>query len=129
MTPAPITLPDHTRGDTWVGIPTVGPIGVSGEFDEYLTPLGTTAISAKLHFIPVNGTTPVFRCETGGGGDAPILIVTAAPFWEFSVPPVSPTLFTLPVGNYIGMLQVTDSDGVKSTFHRYVLPIPFDNTL
>ena len=128
MTPAPIILPDHTRGDTWLGIPTIGPIGVTDGGDAYQVPVGAPIVAAKLHFIKVGDTVPAIAFETDGSGDAPIVIQDAAN-WELSVPPVAPADFPLSVGNYVGLLQITDADGIALTYHRYHLPIPIDNSL
>ena len=119
-------LPTHTRGDSWLGIPTIGPLGVDDGGDGYQVPMGTPITAAALHFFRVGATVPAITFETGGTGDAPLVIQDAAN-WELSVPPVNPEDFTLPAGNYVALLKITDGDGITLSYQRYHLPISDEN--
>jgi hypothetical protein len=109
-----VTLDPVVEGDTWPGIPGIGPVTINTEPPAY------AADQARLHFRRVNATTTTgidLSTETGG-----IVIVDAAT-WELSVPPVPYPQFSLTQGNWEADLEITDSAGTRLTVARFVLPV------
>lgn len=107
-----VQLEDHTEGDTWDGIPVIGPIIINEAAP------GVAAARVRLRFkrVPYGaGGEIAFDSDTVEGAH-PITIVNPDT-WEFLVPPVSYEDFTLPEGKYQGHLEITDVLGVRLTTH------------
>lgn len=118
-----VKLEPHVAGDTWVGIPTIGPLLING-----LQP-GVAAARMRLTLtLSRSQTVASVEFDTEAGeGILPITIVDAAT-WEFTIPEVDFADFDLPAGIYEGHLEITDVNGVRLTTHHLVLPILPDKT-
>lgn len=111
MIPAIVQLAAHVEGDSWQGIPTIGPFVIND------APPATPAARVRLRLSrvpPVVGATREFDSL---GEDAEIEIVDAAT-WEFSLPRVHFSKFTLPAGKYEGQLEITDTNDYRMTTHE-----------
>ena len=118
-----VKLEPHTSGDTWDGIPTIGPLiynGAPPEFAAARVRLTLSLVRSSVTSVAVFDTEP-------GEGVFPIEIVDAAT-WEFTIPAVPFADFVLPPGNYEGHLEITDINGVRLTTHNILLPINPDKT-
>jgi hypothetical protein len=118
-----VTLEYQTAGDTWEGIPVIGPIIING------SPPGVAAARArmKLSRVPfVAGAALSFDSEPGDSV-LPITIVDADT-WEFFVPEVPYTQFTLPPGDYVGHFEITDVNGKRLTTHKLKMEVGTDYT-
>lgn len=107
-----VNLADHIQGDTWPGIPVIGPILINGAQP------GAAAARVQLSFTRINTATRVVvsfdsQSETG---TFPINIVDAAT-WEFEIPEVDYGDFTVTAGKYEGHLIITDVLGKRITTH------------
>ena len=107
-----VTLEDHIEGDTFSGIPVIGPIIINGSAP------GTAAarVQLSLQRVPYKTGAKVLFDSEEVEGSFPITIVDPDT-WEFSVPEVSWENFTLPEGKYQGHLQITDISNVRLTTH------------
>jgi hypothetical protein len=125
MTPAIITIEDHVSGDTWQGIPVIGPIQIlSGET---LINFPHAIASARLNFSRIAAPFPVFAMSTSGDAMAPIIIVDADA-WELAIPPVSPDIWTPAPGSYQGHLETTDTEGTVLTIYDIRFTVLPDKT-
>lgn len=114
MIPVDVRLDYHTSGDTWQGIPEIGPI-----VDETTgTVPGSAMVSAELWLYLDDGTDP-FKIATSEavGEEAPINIVSAAN-WELTIPAVAAATFPAGVGEWHGKLKITDAAGEKLTYYN-----------
>jgi hypothetical protein len=126
--PAVVTLYNTRAGDTWAGIPVIGPVLAQGEDpEEPPAPMSAALVSARLHFTRAGAREPAIRIGTGPDDDAPLTIVDADT-WEMTVPPVPPSVWTLAPGSYRGDLETTDADGTVRTLYRLVLTVTGDET-
>jgi hypothetical protein len=110
-TPALVQLENHVAGDTWQGIPVIGPILINA-----LQPgVAAQRVEMSLSRTP---TGPSFQFDTeAADGVLPITIVDADT-WEFMVPPVGFDDFTVTPGKYEGHLAITDAAGERLTTHE-----------
>jgi hypothetical protein len=109
-----VTLDPVVEGDTWPGVPGIGPVTINSEPFEFPIAL------ARMHFRRVVATTTTgldLSTDTGG-----ITIVDAST-WELSIPPVPYPAFSLTQGNWEADLEITDSAGTRLTVARFVLPV------
>jgi hypothetical protein len=103
------TLDPVTEGDTWPGIPTIGPVTINQ------SPMPWTAESATL----------IFRRIGNGCGTrelaAPVEIVDGVT-WEFTVPEIAYSSFDIREGRWEGDFKVA-GEGKKLTIVRFIIPI------
>ena len=114
-----VKLENHVAGDTWQGIPVIGPILING------LPPASPAERVRLTLRKVPAATGAEKIFDSGLGN--ITIVNAAT-WEASIPEVPFANFTLPEGRYEGHLEFTDTAGVRLTTHEIHLSILEDKT-
>ena len=127
MTPAIVNFTPHTPGDTWQGIPTIGPIQMSVDGGA-LVAMPAPIASARLHWSKGDAYPAVAKFSTTPAADeSPITIVNAAT-WELSVPPVEPDGFPLTEGNWYAHLEITDTDGTVWTTHECRMAVGVDYT-
>lgn len=126
MDPALVTLENHRAGDTWQGIPTIGPILISVDDAPAASPSAPLA-SARLHLTRNGDSEPTLKIGMDPADDAPLLIVDAAT-WEMSIPEVSKSVFNPVPGIYTGDLETTDSDGRVLTTHHIEFQVTKDGT-
>jgi hypothetical protein len=127
MTPAIITFDYHIPGDTWQGVPTIGPIFMAVDGGEPL-PMSAPIASARMHWRLGDAYPAAARhATTPADGESPIILVSAAT-WELSIPPVAPEFFPLSIGLWHGHLEITDTDGTVWTTHECLLPVGIDYT-
>jgi hypothetical protein len=114
-TPPKTILPAVVEGDTWPGIPALGPVTIDGDAPTF------PAALVRLHFRRVNdpAATGLDLSSAPGGG---ITIVNAGT-WFFSVSPIAYPAFTLAQGNWEADLEITDSAGVRTTYAVFLLPV------
>ena len=127
MTPAPVALEDHTAGDTWPGIPTIGPIVISINGATAVAPTYPLA-SARIHLTREGSPLPAIKIGCAADDDAPLIIISGAD-WQMSVPRVSHTIFPRLPGLYTGQLETTDTQGTVLTTHSLSLRITRDETV
>lgn len=114
MRPVDVRLDDHTSGDTWQGIPTIGPI-----VDEATgTTPGSEMGSAELWLYRDAIDTPFKLSTVVLGRHAPINIFGNPANWELSIPPVAAATFPPGVGEWHGKLKITDAAGEKLTYYN-----------
>lgn len=114
MTPAIITLEDHVSGDTWQGIPVIGPIQIQS--GETLVNFPYPIASARLNLTKLGACTPSLTLATTGSPMAPIYFVEVDT-WEMEIPPVSPEVWTPTPGQYQGHFETTDTNGTVLTIY------------
>jgi hypothetical protein len=105
--------PTH-QGDSWEGIPAIGPVTVNTE-----QPPAAAAL-VRMHFRRVNSTSSEgldLSSETGG------LVIMNAETWEFMVPEIPYGEFTLTQGEWEADLEVTNVAGFRKTYAVFVLPV------
>ncbi len=124
--PPIIILFNHVAGDTWVGIPTIGPLQVENPDDGTMTRPGVPLDSATLEWTLEGAAAPALVISSAVGAAAPLSLVSAIQ-WELSVPPIGPEIFNLPAGKYLGRLKTIDSTGVVFTLHWYRLTVTGPN--
>jgi len=112
-----VQLEPHIAGDTWQGIPVIGPFTIND------APPESPVARVRLTMTRSGG----HQSRTFDSADGSIVIVDADT-WECSIPPVPFANFTLPPGTYSGQLEFTDEDGVRLTTHNVVLTILLDKT-
>lgn len=125
-----IELFNLVSGDTWRGIPQIGPVTIQGPDDEAPVQPSTTLVSVRLNFTREGARSPSIRFGTMDvpDADAPIVIDNAVT-WEFSIAPVSPATWTPPAGVYTGHVETTDSDGLVLTIYKLQLTVTPDLTV
>ena len=121
MTPANIQLDSHVSGDTWQGILTIGPI-LNGT-DQ----MPVAAASARLTLAKSGARSVLFTLGTDGTVDAPITLVDGAN-WSFTIPEVSPSVWTPSPGTYTGHFEVTDTAGAILTVYQITFQVLPDLT-
>lgn len=121
MIPANITIESHVSGDTWQGIAVIGPV-LNG-----VDPMPVAAASARLRFATSGSSDTPLVLGTEGTVDAPITLVDGAG-WEFTIPPVTPDIWTPVPGTYYGHFEVTDTAGTVLTIYKIELPVLEDFT-
>ena len=125
MTPATITIEDHVSGDTWQGIPVIGPIQIQSGEDLVNFPYAIA--SARLNFSRIASPSPVFTLATEGSPMAPITIEDPDA-WELSIAPVSPEVWTPAPGSYQGHFETTDTEGTVLTIYDIRMTVLPDKT-
>ena len=123
MPAALVTLEDHIAGDSWQGIPVIGPIIIN----EAQPGAAAARVRMTLNRTPMTTGARMMFDSDGGDGTYPITIVDAQT-WEFTVPGVAYSAFTLPTGNYVGHLEITDVNGERLTTHEIHMEITTDYT-
>lgn len=127
MTTALVIFECHTPGDTWPGVPTIGPILMAVDGGAPL-PMSAPIASARLHWCKGDAYPAAARLSTApAAGEGTIVIVSAAA-WELSIPPVAPDLFALTSGDWFAHLEITDTDGIVWTTHECRLKVGVDYT-
>lgn len=116
-----IELPEHHQGDSWDGIPAIGPFTING-----VAP-ASPLVGIRLYLVREGKGAPVIKLGTGEGVDAPIVIHNAAT-WFASVPRISYEVFNPVVGTYWGDLEFTAADGWRKSPYRVKLPVTPDLT-
>lgn len=116
MTPAIITIEDHVSGDTWQGIPVIGPIQIQS--GETLTNFPYGIASARLTFSRIESYPNTLTLASTGSPMAPITIVDASA-WQLEIPPVPPSVWTPAAGNYQGHLEITGNDDPATVITIY----------
>jgi hypothetical protein len=125
MTPAIIILEDHVSGDTWQGVPVIGPIQIlSGET---LTNFPYPIASVRLNISRIGGHRVSLTLASSGTPMAPITI-TDVDTWELVIPPVAPSVWTPPDGDYQGHFEVTDSQDTIITIYDVRFTVLPDKT-
>ena len=125
MKPVSVVLEDHTAGDSWQGIPTIGPItnnGVPMPFP--IARVQMTISKGNIHSTTSSGRLkPSLYLDSQAPEEGetitkyPITIVDAET-WEISIPRVPKEGFQVSPGYYVGALRITDSDGMVITTHE-----------
>lgn len=127
MIPALVNFSLHTAGDTWLGVPTIGPIRMSVDGGA-LVAMPAPVASARLHWVQGENYAPAAKFATNPAtGESPITLVNAAN-WELAIPPVAPALFPLTKGNWYAHLEITDTDGRVWTTHKCVMEVGLNYT-
>ena len=121
MTPSNIQLDSHVSGDTWQGIPVIGPILNGTEA------MPVAAASARLTLAKSGSRSNAFTLGSTGTVDAPITLVNGAD-WSFVIPEVSKEVWTPPPGTYTGHFEVTDTAGAILTVYQLTLQVLSDLT-
>jgi hypothetical protein len=107
-----ITLDPVVEGDTWGGIPGIGPVTFNTDPPAY------PAAEVRMNFRKGSGSTGIdLSTDTGG------IVIVDADTWELSVPPVPYPQFSLTQGNWEADLEITDTAGTRLTVARFVLPV------
>jgi len=75
-----IDLPDHKRGDRWIGIAAIGPVLIDEETPE------NELVRLRMQFRRVRGS-EVFTIDTQGSPDAPA-VIDDAETWEAHIPEI-----------------------------------------
>ena len=129
MKPVKITLEEHTSGDGWQGILTIGPVRCG--------PTGTDAMpvaaaSARLWLTKSGSTTPSLKLASADAADfadadAPITVLDGAD-WHFTVPALAASVWTPAAGTYSGHFEVTDTAGTPLTIYDIYLTVGKDKT-
>jgi len=129
MDPVPITLDPMTEGDSWDGIPVIGPI-TFGHYDTATPPVwhddSLPGILTKLILsFRRDGTKDVaLHCESGSGAVIyhPIIIdhdgSNNPPTWEAHIAPMGFLAFPLTAGRWVGDLEAIYDDTNKKTLYR-----------
>jgi len=125
MTPAIITLEDHVSGDTWQGIPIIGPIQILSGVT--LTNFPYPIASARLTLARVGSYASALTLASSGTRMAPITVVDAAA-WQLAIPPVSPAVWTPAAGSYRGHFEFTDTQGTVTTIYDVRMTVLPDKT-
>jgi hypothetical protein len=115
-----IQFEPHISGDTWDGVPCIGPVLFGGVAPP------NPVLAARMHFVEADGYPPSVKLATNPLADeAPILITGDPATWEFTIPPVSPDLFNLPPGLWLWGFKTWDSTGYERTlYHGSLLVTP-----
>ncbi len=125
MDPAIITLENHVTGDTWQGIPVIGPIQIQS--GETLVNFPYPLASARLHLTRLNTRSPSLTLATSGSPMAPITISNATT-WELVIPPVAPSVWAPTPGDYQGHFETTDTQGSIRTIYDVRFKVLADKT-
>ena len=131
----PLVLLYNTRcGDTWRGIPTVGPVTVrEGDSDVYVPP-SANLVSVKCFLTREGAKSPSLRMRsnpTPGDDTDAVITIQDAHTWEFTLPAIAPGLWhptPLPPGVYLGDIETTDADGYVLTTHQIQVTFTPDRT-
>lgn len=104
MSPAKVTLPGFTSGDTWNGF-TFGPVSPSPAY---------AVVSATLTFknVASPGASAAYVAGTAPGSKGTLVINNAASY-VISAPKQQ---LPLKPGDYVGRLQTVDSHGTKKSY-------------
>jgi hypothetical protein len=125
MTPAIITLEDHVSGDTWQGVPVIGPIQILSGVT--LTNFPYPIASARLNMTRIGTSNPSLTLASTGSPMAPITITDAAD-WQLVIPPVAPATWTPTPGQYQGHFEITDTQGTVITIYDVRFTVLPDKT-
>ena len=133
--PPLIILYNLRSGDTWRGVPLVGPVTVI-EPDVGPPAVAPTyaLVSVRCNLTRDGALSPALRMATANvataATDATITIGVAAT-WEFTIPAVPPTAWhpsPLPAGIYTGDIETTDAAGYVLTTHTIQITVTADKT-
>lgn len=122
-------------GDTWVGVPTVGPITIQGPDDEDYAPPSTLLVSVRCFLTREGAKSPALRMRSNpavGDDTDSVITITSAVTWEFTLPAVPPDVWhpsPLPAGVYRGDIETLDADGYVLTTHELQLTVTSDKTI
>lgn len=117
MRPVPVTLNDHTRGDTWEGI-TIGPVMFNGA-----QPTSVLS-SCRMQFRDDNDTLGYELNSVPATGKGPITI-TNSTTWVVTVPAQQ---LPLDAATWRWDFETTDAGGVVRTLYSGILRIKADVT-
>lgn len=109
MSPTQVTLDPMVRGDTWLGIPSLGPITIDGQ------PPSAAVASARMYFRrSVLDISPAYELRSSPGSGEGAVSIDDAAAWVFSVPaqplPLAP-------GKWKWDMEFTDANGFVYTFY------------
>lgn len=117
--PAIVQLENHVAGDTWQGVPVIGPITINAQAP------GVTAARVRMTLTRTpSGPSVEFDSDAGL---LPITIVDEDT-WEFTIPPVDFDDFPVTAGQYSGHLEITDASGERLTTHELRMTVLPDKT-
>lgn len=125
MDPAIITLENHVSGDTWQGIPVIGPIQIQSgsSFANFPYPLELV----RLHLARLGSKKASLTLSSSGSSMAPIDILDANT-WQMAIPPVAPSVWSPEPGNYQGHFECSDEQGTIITLYDIRFQVLPDKT-
>ena len=116
--PPLVELYNMVSGDTWRGIPLIGPITVQEPDDLVAVQPSAALVSVSLNLTRTGAKSPSITFGTAdvAGVDAPITIGNAVT-WEITIPAVQEELWVPVKGTYNGHVKTTDADGYVLTVY------------
>ena len=110
--PPLVELYNMLSGDTWRGIPLIGPVTVQEPGDLVAVQPSAALVSVSLNLTRTGAKSPSITFGTAdvAGVDAPITIGNAVT-WEITIPAVTPAVWTPVPGTYTGQVKTVDADG------------------
>lgn len=113
MLPVRVPLNDHTHGDTWEGIASIGPVLINGSQPDY------ALSSCRMYFRTTLGVLGYKFKSSPGDGEGSITI-SDADTWEITV---AAQALPLDIGMWEWDFETTDSDGTILTLYSGTLEI------
>ena len=112
MRPYTIQLDPHTKGDTWQGIPSIGPILFNG-----IQPTSQLdRIRMQIRSAGPTGTL-VLTFDSETGDEDYEITITDATTWEAEIAEIPEDEFDLAAGPYYWSMRFWDKDGVARTLY------------
>lgn len=109
-----LTLDSVTEGDSWIGIPSIGPVLFDGAYS-------ANALERASLVFTRNGVAGL-SFDSADNGSLP-LTITNENEWLMTVPPVGFPDFTLGAGEWTGRLRLISNGTGKLTVCEFVLPV------
>jgi hypothetical protein len=133
--PPLVELYNLRSGDTWRGIPLVGPVTViEPDVGPPAVQPSANLVSVRCNLTREGAKSPALRMATANvaTADTDVTITIGDPVtWEFTIPAVPPTAWhpsPLPAGVYTGDIETTDADGYVLTTHTLQITVTSDKT-
>ena len=118
MHPVAVSLPAHSRGDTWEGL-TIGPVLFNDA--QPSSALG----SCRLYFRRETGGTIGYKLKSDPGDGEGSITITNTATWSITVPAQA---LSLAAGPWLWDFETTDAAGVVRTLYNGTLTITSDQS-